>query len=517
MPINIAGVQIDKLSGPVSFLYLEPTAKMQTEFEDIHLPSLMLLGDHHKSTDKQCVDEKSPFQQTQFDAETKQITLGLMSTAWYRLLDTIATKERPIDYYIEGMFAFPLLKDHDIIKNFQRSYFLEDKLVMNYIPQYHLNCFTKNNKDCITQNIRYHFTDIRQNDKNVPEAVEQHFKHFYEETFYKNLYVEIFEWTDLFNPKAKLVIEEEPTLSFLDLLQFIIVQKRYDLAFKYMFHFENNKYQEKSLVFKQILKQANTNETYTVNKKPINLDDEKLQVWLNFVETYWQHHIDFITSEPLFEHLRTECEKALHEYITEYRRPDPILHSFYISEASFKSSFYRQKSKFIEKFYNQFKNFFTLLYRPVIELYYLLRSWKVTSEPNRSWLSIWNCGFQHAQNVAIILQKMNLYDIKVWTDTVGEHASRHPQVNPANNPTSYTPDAIENRCIQFNAQTTIDFSSINCAFTPSKISKLRIQLIGPALYLHILDGGHLTHQEILELVGNNNKKQKMIQKLFMIK
>jgi hypothetical protein len=154
------------------------------------------------------------------------------------------------------------------------------------------------------------------------------------------------------------------------------------------------------------------------------------------------------------------------------------------------------------------------LFRPVIEVFYLLRSWKVTAKP-RGWLSIWSAGFYHTQNVATILKKLNMYSIKIWYDTVGENASRNPVVNLHNKPTTYT-DIVENRCVVFDT-IEANLSSFNCLFQASTLSKLRIDLLGPALYLYVLNGGVLSQEQINKIVGNDKQRQKMLNKLFLTK
>jgi hypothetical protein len=113
MPLHFAGINVDKISGPIAIYYLKPTDTFKTFTTDENICDMFLLGDKHYSTDGQ----------TTFDEKRGSATFGLMSTGWYKLLDTISTPQHPIDYYIESFYPPLLLQESDHILKNQRISF----------------------------------------------------------------------------------------------------------------------------------------------------------------------------------------------------------------------------------------------------------------------------------------------------------------------------------------------------------------------------------------------------------
>ena len=468
MPITLGGLTFDQLSGPVNFIYLEPTVLAKTQFENAELQPLLLLGDIHYSLQNQCDDTKSPYDQCYYDQTSNTLSVGIMSTGWYRLLDTIASIEKPIDYYVETFFSLPYLQQptHLMVDN---AYLKPQDSVMMYMPQHHISCFTKDKSQCMTKHIRYHFTDIRQTKTSLELKAEilEVFKEYYEAQLFHTL-IHIY------------ANESHPLYSFVEqMLEGDNMMNAYIL----MFHMTDPTYQDTSLVFKQIKKQMITKDA------PVDVTSEPYQCIIRFVMNYCFTYLTYIMTQDVYQEHVLMC-KAFFTLKKQHTFANVLFANFATS----------------------FLTMFVLLYRPLIELYYLLRTWKVHDQP-RGWLSIWNAGFMHTQNVAITLQSLGLYDIKMWVDTVGDKVSRKPEHVPTST-SANSSLAHEDRCILFR-NVNVDMNTFNCLFNPSKHAQLRIQLLGSPLYLHVLNGGVISPQDMERIVRGDAKCKKMVDQLFL--
>ncbi len=155
MPFKIGEVSIDYLNGPIDIFVLEPTNIIKNIIQEI--PQIFVfLSDHHGNAVEMCPGTLCK----------NKICIHTTSPAWYKIIDSIATPSEPIDYFIESFFDTALINDPHYMRIEITKYVLNSPLntVMSYIANHHLPCFSKNpdlQNSCFTNNIRYHFADIR--------------------------------------------------------------------------------------------------------------------------------------------------------------------------------------------------------------------------------------------------------------------------------------------------------------------------------------------------------------------
>jgi hypothetical protein len=87
MPLIIGDKKINKISGPVSMFILKP--KVNELFPN--LPLYMLFGDMHNSSENMCGE----------DVEDETV-VNVYDIKFLQALNSLCTKERPIDFYVEG-------------------------------------------------------------------------------------------------------------------------------------------------------------------------------------------------------------------------------------------------------------------------------------------------------------------------------------------------------------------------------------------------------------------------------
>ncbi len=145
--LRIENIDISEIGGPVSFSIIEPISLPQ----GFNTCPIMLLGDHHNCFENVCESTKA---------------IHTNTTLWFRLLDSIGTKEHPVQYYIESYFDEDLLTDPYYFReeNIKRLLNSGEKTYMSYIMRYHPSCFAPKNSEnfnCITSNINYIMSDLR--------------------------------------------------------------------------------------------------------------------------------------------------------------------------------------------------------------------------------------------------------------------------------------------------------------------------------------------------------------------
>ncbi len=160
--------KIASISGPVSFALLKPKKFIFDDLkkEGVHLPIFMLFGDYHFSDDFQC-------ENCSCNLEDRSCCMPVYSDEFLRFIDSMATKEYPIDFGIEG---FNLEDDRMRYKYFAEKSAEWDKeyglLKKGSIPKLRESitaCYQRElrgsklyEKYCPTKNIRWHYMDPRQ-------------------------------------------------------------------------------------------------------------------------------------------------------------------------------------------------------------------------------------------------------------------------------------------------------------------------------------------------------------------
>jgi hypothetical protein len=154
MVLTIGNLYFEKLSGPISLSILQPTNDL-TKIISHFTPILLLVGDIHHTRKTICKDENSV------------TTLSTFTPFWLRILDSLATTELPVLYFVEGSFPVDLLDSPYYLRDDKKKWLmkLKDKTVMTYALKYHPECFSSNKKikqqGCVTSNINYYFADLR--------------------------------------------------------------------------------------------------------------------------------------------------------------------------------------------------------------------------------------------------------------------------------------------------------------------------------------------------------------------
>lgn len=158
MPLTIGQIPVDYLGGPVAFSVLEPTdalqkycvvAKQAKQFSPI-----LLLADEHESIGSTCKDIPECLQE-------RTVCLSTLSPTWFRLIDTLAFGKKKVDYFFEANI-FTKYLDELSQDEFSLTAFNMQLSPLSYVPRYHPKCFQGKNKEfCMTENIRYHVSDIR--------------------------------------------------------------------------------------------------------------------------------------------------------------------------------------------------------------------------------------------------------------------------------------------------------------------------------------------------------------------
>lgn len=141
----LTSIPIQHLSGPISLVYLKPTAatlQIPTS-EEVHWPLMLLLGDLHRDESNRCEPCDAP---TCYPVE---------SIEFLQQLDELA-KTHPIDFYTESdPTKSHLLSDQNILfKQFLYKTVLPcHDTTLRATKEYH--------EKCPTSYIRWHYTDIR--------------------------------------------------------------------------------------------------------------------------------------------------------------------------------------------------------------------------------------------------------------------------------------------------------------------------------------------------------------------
>ena len=150
--MKIGEVNIDRLSGPVSFSILEPHVYFYNELKktNTNCPVIILLGDEHSNPYFHCENCLDTIEDK---------CLKSFNKPFLELIDNLNAN---IDFYIEGFTT-----DIQYIKEYKFPYNTEPKLLKKDYPINELrekiwDCYFKNRKNkCPTKNINWHFADAR--------------------------------------------------------------------------------------------------------------------------------------------------------------------------------------------------------------------------------------------------------------------------------------------------------------------------------------------------------------------
>jgi len=171
MPILIKDLQIDSITGPISLTILVPEPDLVNAVKRT-IPIIMLFGDRHESEEGYCST-------CTCDLKTKNCCYEIWSKEFLQIFDSIATKEQPIDFYIESFTNKADIEEakKDIYKYSKELSEAAKKGTMSKLREKLYTCYfrelrgTKAYKDlCPTSNIRWQFADARQGDTGSIES-----------------------------------------------------------------------------------------------------------------------------------------------------------------------------------------------------------------------------------------------------------------------------------------------------------------------------------------------------------
>ena len=249
MPVTIGGLQLEFLSGPVSFDVLIP--------KNEKFPKIMLLGDVHEVK----------IQETCSNAQVTGVNISTITPAWYRLLDSLGIR---IDYFVETFFEPSLINDPYYIKDDVYSSLLmsNNQQVMSWIARNYIPCFSElGSNKCITSNIKYHFADIRLGhaSSNQDLSYKTHQPIYFESYLHKHF--------ENICDNHMLIVYKNKSISELLL---IALDKPREFA-KFIYDTSDQMFVKNSLIHKEVIKAGGNTEEW------INFFVEYYTIYLNNV------------------------------------------------------------------------------------------------------------------------------------------------------------------------------------------------------------------------------------------
>jgi hypothetical protein len=166
----IGNKPISSVSGPVRVSVLKPNKDLKNRFEleGGRLPYIVLFGDEHFSKEYKCDSCSCNINWiTEKGWENKDCCYEIDDPEFLKLFDGVASKNYPIDFYVEQLYE-PRLGDPNIyninegLNRFDKTGYLS-KLTHDYKI-----CYSKADRrtkryktECPTRDIRWHFIDTR--------------------------------------------------------------------------------------------------------------------------------------------------------------------------------------------------------------------------------------------------------------------------------------------------------------------------------------------------------------------
>ncbi len=283
---------IKTLSGPSSFFLLCPKEDEFVKYygaksnKNVYLPIVMLFGDHHPKYEGFCSENSDE----------------IYSTSFLHPFDKITTKDRPIDFNLEGYFSRQ--EYEDVISKKENIRVAEYENINEPIVKL-VNksryCFLKNIKNssnCLAPNLRWHHVDIRRSGIVYPiHNFEGLFSEFIIEEKYKNTDI-------LFNEANKINYNK-----YMDMIE-LMIDDLYSDTDTFMNYYLNSPYfTNNSLIYKQINKQS----------PPLN----NIELWKDWYTRYYHlllrkytiPETKYSTYKQFFNIYRENNKSKLNEFI----------------------------------------------------------------------------------------------------------------------------------------------------------------------------------------------------------
>ena len=492
MTFQIGGINIDKLSGPTSVAILTPTTKTKY-LTGRNLPVFLFLGDSHNSFQNMCTD-----------INHDEIIADTMSKNWYNLLDSVASKEQPIDYFVESAYVLKIINQYNMFSLMWNEETNEHKpkSVMRYFDKNYLWCFASDPKlnHCFTKHIRYHFADIRKNrdsfqsltigddsefgnfdineDTEISENdIEYLLSQMFHSNFEKTPYIPYEAWLRSGLSYA-LLTHRILKIGDKNMIDLLLLSTKSFSDFAQEYFDESDPY---FLKYSQVYKQS----------KKCNIEQLYGRPLKQFVIHYFKVREKKIKSSiksDLFEKTRETIIRIIKE--NKETKIKYIKDSFQyatITEIYFRDMYKGDEASCIERW-------ISWLCSPFMDLYFLLRSWKtIEHKPNRlnqpSWLTIFQAGSSHIETLISFLVESQLYDDHCFVGTIKSSSVFQP-INSLSNISS---NKIS-RCVELKCNFNFDKYHNNA--NQLKICKQRIKYFGPQRYFDLLNGELISENEL---------------------
>ena len=467
--LTLGTISFQNISSSTNFFVLEPTIKFKEVVQDDKICLHILIGDTHNSIEGQCKGSDIN-------------VINTSSTGWFKILDSISSAEQPIDYFVENYFPFKLLQDPDLILNKDVIHQLkrtETPSLLTFIRDNYLPCFSSSDtvkelkqKHCFTKNIRYHMVDIRTtaDSINLTNNQQKQNTNFYERYFYQ-AFLNFFR-----SLNSNEIISSNVNVKVEDFI-LLVLQNDLTKCASILFDENNLLFTKKSLIFKQIQKQKGSKNFF-----------------VNFCKEYWTFAIKNLL---LFYEFENENKKLID--LINYRKQFSD-----VMKLDFGSSNISQKEYMIHafKFNKVLKTFIHIVMFPFLDLYYMLRSWKQVE--NRSWCSVLNVGSLHAFLIVSFLTTKGYFTLRFAEGKVFEIETTPGDIIPM------VDTRVSERCIKVTTSINLDAYS-NVSF---EVINNRKNFLGESLYIKMLDGYHLTKQELNDLCKQKQQDIHEVEKLF---
>jgi len=470
--LTFGGINVSQISGPTSFCVLKPTKKFLEFTQDPNIPIQILLGDKHYSFINAC----DPLTES-YIKQTNSVILSTFQQNWFNLIDSTCTSSSPIDYYIESFIPFKIFKSIDELshdRSNEEEYLQEGKIalkikpsVMTYIAQHHLPCFTNTQtkiklEQCFTRNIRYHLTDVRWSKEYI---------HIFGES---NPSIKMYYESELFTKLSNCCFDFERKDAALP--KFREACKNPSKFIELFFNFEDEYIKNHSIVWKQIKKQFTV---FHLQQSPIK--------WFEFIKEYHKFVMHNMAIQNIEEFSLNQKEAI--ECIDEYDRNQNMYHMYATGMYVKCEEFVSNEKKKYQKFVDTMIFYLTL---PLIDIYYLLRSWKCTNNP-RQWCNVFNAGNLHTLFIREFLLKTKLFECIL-----------EPQGDVYNK-------SLDVRCLSFDKFYNLD------QYIPRGLpidTKERLPVVSLWLYWNFLNGSKMKKESAIKFAEIQKIDPKVFVKMF---
>ncbi len=246
-----------------------------------------------------------------------------------------------------------------------------------------------------------------------------------------------------------------------------------------IFYMSVNMKEKNSLLFKQVIKTC-----LDIKNNLITINSEKLNYFSEFIKDYYKFYFNNL------EYDRDNL-KIVKDFMLEYKpKFDTIAKGN--SNNEFDYPFQLKTSHGFTKIEVAFEVITTQMLSPLVDLYFLFRTWKCKlinsqskkEKKQRSVLSIFNGGWRHVESIEKYLISKEYYtrhEISQKTDITKENF----------------------RCISFKEELNLD-KFLYVSKQTRSINKYRIKIFKIPRYISILNGEFITEENLNNIAKDNN-------------